>query len=139
MITREDIVRIAQSYIGVPFKHQGRDKRGIDCIGLLAAIHEDAGFGHINPFPYKYRPGKEGHRELAKALSKYARKKPIKRALPADFFQMTLNVKEPLHLALWTGDALIHAYSGPGQVVSHRMNDQWLNRIVACYAFKGLT
>lgn len=35
MITRQDIIDEARKWAGVPFRHQGRSARGIDCIGLV--------------------------------------------------------------------------------------------------------
>lgn len=35
MVTREAIVEQALAWLGVPFRHQGRDREGIDCAGLL--------------------------------------------------------------------------------------------------------
>lgn len=34
----------ARSYIGVPFYHAGRDRNGIDCIGLIACVAKDLGY-----------------------------------------------------------------------------------------------
>lgn len=41
MVTREHIVTAAKSYEGVRFRHRGRDRSGIDCVGLLVAICTD--------------------------------------------------------------------------------------------------
>jgi len=37
-IKRSQIVEAAKSFLGTRWKHQGRDRRGVDCVGLLVAI-----------------------------------------------------------------------------------------------------
>lgn len=41
--TRAEIVRTALSFIGTPWRHQGRSRTGCDCIGLVAAIADELG------------------------------------------------------------------------------------------------
>ena len=36
VIKRREIVAAARDWVGVPYRHQGRTRNGIDCIGLLA-------------------------------------------------------------------------------------------------------
>jgi cell wall-associated NlpC family hydrolase len=38
---RDEIVRKARSYIGVPFRHRGRCHRGLDCAGLLYVVFSE--------------------------------------------------------------------------------------------------
>ena len=38
-----EMVAIAAPYVGIPFAHQGRDGRGMDCYGLFLAIMHDMG------------------------------------------------------------------------------------------------
>jgi cell wall-associated NlpC family hydrolase len=38
VIERSTIVATARSLIGTPFRHQGRDERGLDCAGLLIVV-----------------------------------------------------------------------------------------------------
>lgn len=43
--TREEIVAEARKWIGVKFKRGGRDKMGLDCVGLLTVVGR--GFGYV--------------------------------------------------------------------------------------------
>lgn len=43
MINRDDIVTVARSYIGVKFRLHGRDRTGLDCVGLIFAVLKDLG------------------------------------------------------------------------------------------------
>lgn len=38
MVTRAQIVAEARSWVGVPFRHMGRDRGGVDCIGLVVVV-----------------------------------------------------------------------------------------------------
>ena len=35
VIKRREIVDAARNWVGVPYRHQGRTRNGIDCVGLL--------------------------------------------------------------------------------------------------------
>ena len=43
MPTRTEIADLARSYLGTPWRHQGRSKKGVDCVGLVIAVAMDAG------------------------------------------------------------------------------------------------
>jgi hypothetical protein len=43
MIDRSDIVATARSYIGVKFRLHGRDRTGLDCVGLVFRVLKDHG------------------------------------------------------------------------------------------------
>jgi len=60
---RVSVVREAESWIGTPFHHAARIKgAGVDCLMLLAEIHERAGIiPHIDP-PF-YVPDWHLHRD----------------------------------------------------------------------------
>ena len=45
---------------------------------------------------------------------------------------------EPQHLAIFTGENIIHSYESVGKVCEHRMADVWAVRIVRVYRFKGV-
>jgi cell wall-associated NlpC family hydrolase len=43
MLTADNFVAAARSYVGVPWRHQGRSRLGIDCVGLLVCAARDCG------------------------------------------------------------------------------------------------
>lgn len=45
---------------------------------------------------------------------------------------------EPQHLALYTGENIIHSYETMGKVVEHALTDTWNRRITAVYRFAGV-
>ena len=38
-----DIITAARSFIGTPWKHQGRTRNGIDCVGLIICVARETG------------------------------------------------------------------------------------------------
>ncbi len=43
LTTGEQVVTVARQYVGAPFKLHGRDKNGIDCVGLVVCIAQEFG------------------------------------------------------------------------------------------------
>jgi hypothetical protein len=43
MISRDDVIKVARSYIGVKFRLHGRDRTGLDCVGLIFRVLQDLG------------------------------------------------------------------------------------------------
>jgi len=37
-VKRSDIVRVAREYLGVTWRHQGSNRAGVDCVGLILAV-----------------------------------------------------------------------------------------------------
>ena len=56
----------------------------------------------------------------------------INAALPGDVFLIKFN-GQPQHLAIFTGDSIIHAYEKAGKVVEQRFADVWRKKIAGVY------
>src|SRR5690606_263123 len=41
--TREQVINSARTYLGVKFRMYGRDRTGVDCVGLLYCVARDMG------------------------------------------------------------------------------------------------
>jgi hypothetical protein len=53
---RMQIITEAKSWIGVKFKKGGRDRIGIDCVGLLVNIGRELGFDIQDTIEYSFHP-----------------------------------------------------------------------------------
>ena len=45
---------------------------------------------------------------------------------------------DPQHLAIYTGETIIHAYEAVGRCCEHRLSSMWKARIVRLYRFAGV-
>lgn len=115
MILRSDIVALARSYEGVPWRHQGRTKKGVDCVGLLIAVHRDLGLGDVSLPPYGRLP--DGsllghfHKHLVPTTRQRAREGTV---VVFSYWG------SPFHAGIVVnteGTAIIHAYARERKVV----------------------
>ena len=136
MNDRGQIVTLAESQIGKPYRHMERGPQAFDCLGLLLWIAEQIGFELPHVEPYSRNPS---GRRMALALQQYARSIRISAAGPGDFLHMAFN-RQPQHLAVLVAPStIVHADSQRGRVVRHRLSGDWLEKVRAAYAFPELT
>ena len=125
------MVNKAREYVGTPYHHSGRDKNGVDCAGVLYCIFKDLG-KPLRPIPMY------GRLTTSKFLLDQVEENftfvtgHLDDALPGDILLIRFN-KTPQHLAVYTGDTIIHSYEKSGAVVEQRLNDMWKKRIVGVY------
>jgi cell wall-associated NlpC family hydrolase len=137
MPDRAAIVTAARSFVGVRWRHQGRDRTfGIDCVGLLICLGREMGLCH-DRFDIN---GYQRHPELGwleRELGTYLQ--PNAAGEPGDV-QLFAYGGEPCHVGILSEVGLIHCYSlFPRRCVEHGMDDHWRARRRGCYAFRDLT
>ena len=115
-------VAAARSYVGVPWRHLGRSRTGVDCIGLVLLAAREAGWDLADPAPYAREP--QGTRLLEGILAHATR---VAEAAPGDvlLFRMGLYGGHvgiaSVHPA-WGVPACLHAYAPRRQVVEQPMD-----------------
>lgn len=57
MVTADQIVQYARSWKGTPWRHQGRNRSGIDCAGLLIVTAQNFELPHADMRGYRRDPG----------------------------------------------------------------------------------
>jgi cell wall-associated NlpC family hydrolase len=55
-VTGRSLIEAARRYLGVPYKHKGRDHDGLDCAGLVLRSAIDAGITHLPKHLPNYEP-----------------------------------------------------------------------------------
>ena len=134
-MTADDILIAARSCLDTPFRHQGRiPGLALDCAGLVVSVAKEIGADYIDRPGYSRNPSGG---LLESALDDQPCLERVQDRQPGDVLLMRF-AGEPQHLAIFTGDNIIHSYESVGKVCEHRMADVWAVRIVRVYRFKGV-
>ncbi len=132
----EAILAAARACLGTPFLHQGRiPGRALDCAGLLIAIAQAVGADYRDVAGYGPNPS-GGLLEAALDDQPCLERVPVHARCPGDLLLMRFDA-DPQHLAVLTGETIIHAYANVGTVCEHRLSAVWTARIVRVYRFRG--
>jgi len=129
---QNNLVEIARGWLGVPFRHQGRNRLGVDCGGLLICVGEEAGMQIIHPGAYSMSPDPK---LIEETLLLHCTKIPNSERQPGDVLWFSF-AGEPRHVGLCSDIGVIHAWAKPNKVVEHRLDDIWLSRLVGTYRIK---
>lgn len=121
----------ARAYLGCPFQHQGRSRRGLDCVGLVVMCLADCG----RPVEDITTYGREPHSGLLESHLLRAFGPAIHRdeMQPGDIVAIDF-AGAVRHVGI-TGDypygglSLIHTDQSLGQVIEHRLDAKWAARI----------
>jgi len=133
MSLRDEIVKNARECKGVPFQHQGKTTRGMDCRGLLICAFGKAGLEVNDIEGYGREPDPD---QMNSAMLTVCEKVPFHRILPADIIYFRFD-RRPTHLALYSGNGnIIHSYLTMRRVVEHLIDGTWINSIVCVYRHK---
>lgn len=128
-----EVIRHARECLGTPFHHQGRQSGvGVDCAGLIIHAFSEAGYRVTDDNRYSRSPQPGRMREVMERVCV-----PAEGWQPADILYFRI-VNDPQHLALWTGNSIVHAYLTAGKVVEQGLDATWQRRLVARYRHPGL-
>ena len=134
-MTPDDIIAAARTALDIPFKHQGRTARGLDCAGLLIHVPRKLDVDYTDAGGYGRTPS---HGLLESMLDLQPGIERVAAAQTGDILLMRFT-GEPQHLGIFTGSALIHSWAQPGKVCEHGFVAPWPKRVVRVYRFKGLS
>ena len=132
----QEIISAARSEIGTRFRHQGRvGGKCLDCAGLVVRVATLLGVTVEDQRGYARQPSAA---QLETALDcqpgvKLVRGEP----LPGDILLLRFD-KDPQHLAIFTGENIIHASSQTRRVVEERFDRMWRLRLSRVYRFCGV-
>lgn len=134
MVLASDVVAAARGYLGVPFRHQGRSRAGVDCAGLVIRLAADLQLPIQDYRAYGRLPRSD-------TLLRVMREQCIEwRGIrqPGLIALMRFE-REPQHLAVIAEGTIIHALSTSRRVVEHRLDQLWAARIVGLFALPGVS
>ena len=131
MDTRGKIVDQARTWLGVKFKHQGRTRNGIDCVGLVLKVHEEV-FGEGRQITgYARRPNQKEVWQMMR--DNLTRIRP-EEAGPGDVVLMAFDTGAT-HLGIITEDTIIHSFIQARKVVEQPRGSQ---KIVGYFRMPGV-
>jgi NlpC/P60 family putative phage cell wall peptidase len=135
VLTRQQVIDQARTWLGTPYRHQGRLKGvAVDCVGLLVGVATELGVPATDMTGYTRRP--DG--QLVPNL--YAQTEPVQpgQQQPGDIVVFHWR-NDPVHLAILTGpNSIIHAFAINRKVCEHSMDERWLRQISAFRKIPGV-
>lgn len=114
---RENIVRVADRFTGIPYRYSGRSGSGFDCSGFVNRVFDEA-VGLQLP-------------RTTRELYQYSRPIHFEKAMPGDliFFSTKMNGRAD-HVAIYAGgDEFYHASKTNGVCKSSLAEDYYLRRL----------
>lgn len=113
-MTEFEFITAARSWLGVPFLHQGRNRHGVDCIGLILCTLKEKG-SLPEDLDLRADYGRRPTKELVTELQR--------RCVKIDTPQLgcLLSMKWPQHgevshVAIYAGQTIIHSAARLGYV-----------------------
>lgn len=148
MIHRDAIVLEARSWLGVPFRHQGRTRSGTDCGGLLGAVAIGARSVDAEWWAQEFDPHFAGYGRhtvsgsLRSVCDRFMSAVPLPQAAPGDAVLLRIGPEQE-HVGILAdyahgGLSIVHALSTVGRVVEHRLAFQLRWRLLCAYRFPGV-
>jgi cell wall-associated NlpC family hydrolase len=133
--TRNDVIRVARTYLGSRHVHIGRSKEhGVDCIGLVVGVAKELGLSYHDVQAYSKRP--DGHSLIREFDFAFL---PCEQPLPGDIVVFWISRPElPTHAGILTDYGVIHTHAGIGRVVEHTLDNKWIKRIHRHYCYPNL-
>jgi len=135
--TGADVVRVARTWIGVPFRHQGRDRKGVDCLGVPIVVLADLGivvpeFEVLTDYPRIAATGDFERRFLHVCT-------PLPKPEPGCIIMLKWALSL-MHVAIYTNtDTLIHVLERHKAVIEHGFRGMWRSRYAqGAYTLPGV-
>lgn len=137
MIPQEQFAKHAQSFVGVPFHHQGRNGVGVDCIGLVMLAANRCKL-HVHGKPLKDYDRTDYGREpsppyLDEMLEHCFEPVSMERLQVGDILLFRI-LKQPQHVGVYLGgNQFVHAYEPHGKVKIDFLEKRWKHQCCGAY------
>ena len=139
MPNRHDIVEAARGYLGVPWRHQGRSRRGLDCAGLVVMVARDLGLSDYDTTSYRRHARGQAFVEHFRENMDPA---PVSGMRPGDVLVFA-DGTYPCHGAIVSErhgrTFIVHAHATRRQIVEEAYAGEWPEKVKFCFRFRGLS
>jgi NlpC/P60 family putative phage cell wall peptidase len=136
MATGMDVVRVARTWLGTPYHHQGRVKgAGVDCAGLLVGVAKELGLSDFDVTGYSGRPNGDS---LTRVCQEQMTPITLEQLSAGDVLLFKFEAHAG-HLGIFIGDnTLIHSYMPCRRVVEHSLDARWWSLVAGQYRLPGV-
>lgn len=135
-----DVLALARTYLGCPWKHRGRTRTGIDCVGLLIVVGKEFGL-HNYLDDVAYRRLSVGS-DLIKPFVEHCDRIPDLNKLCSGDILVMRDTLFPQHVVMVAEESgrlsIVHATVHRGAVVEEAMTEDWRRKIISGFKFRGL-
>lgn len=133
MTTRQEFVDAARTWIDTPWVHQGRNRHGVDCIGLLLVTCWSLNLTDYDVTGYGRSPDADFmRRECARLMTPVVGEPEFGDVLIMRF------ARDPQHVLIRTDHGVLHSWASARRVVEVAYPAAWRRRIVAAYRVPGV-
>lgn len=135
-MTRNQIVREAKKWLETPWRHQGRNQRGLDCAGLIIRVGNDL---HIIKYDVRSYP-RHTHRDaFIKHFQAVLKEKTVPERLKGDVVLFRDGIYA-CHCGIIDYDLdgkefVIHAYQARKKVVREEMTPEFKAKMTHCFVY----
>lgn len=132
---RQDVVDEARKWLGVPWRHHGRNRQGVDCVGLGVVVARALAITQYDSLDYSRVP----HPGLLDHLRIVADEIPIASIEPGDFIAIE-DSAYPYHVAFVSEKYgvlhIIHAHARRRMVIEEPYTHEWPGLTRYAFRFK---
>lgn len=135
-VALSDVVRVARTWLGTPYHHQGRLKGvGVDCAGLVIGVAHELGLSDFDISGYAPRPDGAS---LSRLCAQHMRALTLDQLCPGDVLLFKFEA-HPGHLGILSAsNQLIHAYLPRRRVIEHGLDSAWWRQLAGQYRLPGV-
>ena len=138
---RSEIVEIARSWLNVPWRHQGRTRLGVDCVGLITIPAKTLGLSDYDFFDYERIPGQDPEKFLVHFRKTCRQIFPVTAAREGDILIFT-DRRFPVHAGIKASlegfPSVIHATMAYYRVRETRFTSDWEKALQYAFAYPNL-
>jgi cell wall-associated NlpC family hydrolase len=126
----QEIIVHSRGWMNVKFRHQGRSKYGIDCIGLFSEVAKEIGRDIPIPSNYTHHPDQQFLlSEMCRLFDKITKAEMSIGDLVLMRF-MDDNKRIPCrHVAMITNLGVLHSSAQFKKVTEHGLDEEWMEKI----------
>ena len=126
----QQLVLHSREWMHTKFRHQGRSKYGVDCIGLFAEVAKEIGRSIPIPSNYTHHPDQKFLlSEMNRLFDKITKKEMAVGDLVLMRFMDDQTRIPCRHVAIVTNLGLLHSSAQFKKVTEHGLNDEWMAKI----------